>query len=145
MLQPARAEIEGFGGHDQITHIAVQEGLRCGSVMPRGYAPMPAAVRSYCENRRGGMLEYDHAIAKHLGDWIYGIQHAWDWNQERLEHYTWAAEKTKDIGAGSAHENLCRAVNRFAGIQPPRQDIELCMRVKALDADARERSGKVRT
>lgn len=122
--------------------VAVLEGSRCQMVLPRSFIPLTDFLRNYCEKRQSGSMPYDPVVAHRLGEWFYGIQSAWDWNLERLEYYTWAAERTRTIGAATAHENLIRARDRFASFSSPQQDINLVLHVKKLDSYSRTKESK---
>lgn len=122
------------------TGVAIAESSQCQRVTARVYAPMPQAVRNYCLNRTERRMQYDSMIGQSLGNWVYQTQQVLDWNLERLEHYTWAANKTKDV-SDEAHKILCEARDRFAKCQPNYDDLRLAIYVKGLDSDARTKGG----
>lgn len=106
---------------------------------PRAYIPMLPILRDYCEDRILDRTEYDRHKAKKLGVWFHGIRQALEFNQERLEFYAWAVEKTTGIGAGAVNEKLSNALNRFKFCRIPAEEIRLCMQTKKLDSYAADK------
>lgn len=136
-----RAWLKGDATQDEwATGVAVSESGRCGSVSPRVYAQMPQAIRNYCQSRSEHRMNYDYAIAKRMGEWFDSIQQAWEFNLERLEHYMWAADRTNGAGTADAHKIIAAARDRFGEARLPADDIRLCLFVKKMDAEAREKS-----
>lgn len=124
---------------DYHTHNAILLSEQLDTYRPKIHMPPHQLVIGYARDRVDGRAEYDQAQARRLGTWFSKTVTDVADNAKDLEMLLWAAKKVAEKGLVKEFERLEEASKRYLGIPVPDQEIELTIRCKALDANARER------
>lgn len=109
---------------------------------PISYSEPHPLVLQYAHDRVNDRTEYDQSQARRLGSWFHKTIQDIDENTHNRSLLLWSREYlakkslTKEVAA------IDRALDRFNLLWPPESAIQITLKCKARDADARERRGR---